>query len=90
MTGLPSSIATGIVCGMPSSIDAADKVRENRLRRAAVRQGLQLVKSRARDPRALDFGRFMIVDAHTGGVVAGELHSALALDLDQVEAYLND
>jgi hypothetical protein len=66
-----------------------DKIRENRLRRAAARQGLRLVKSRRRDPRAIDYGGFMIVDAHTNGVVAGELNSPQALDLDQVEAALN-
>lgn len=40
----------------------ADKVRENRLRRMAERQGLELRKSRRRDPRAKDYGRWYIVD----------------------------
>lgn len=53
----------------------AEKVRENRLRRMAERQGLELRKSRRRDPRAKDYGRWYIVDvereieaAEIGGV----------------------
>jgi len=38
-----------------------DKVRENRLRRMAQRQGLRLEKSRRRDRRALDYGRYWLV-----------------------------
>jgi len=40
---------------------AAEKVRENRLRRAAERQELQLVKSRRRDPRARDYGLYRLM-----------------------------
>lgn len=64
-----------------------DKVRENRLRRMAQRQGLQLVKSRRRDPRAIGYGGFMLVDDRNVAVY-GEVDSARALDLDQVEDYL--
>lgn len=40
------------------------KVLENRLRRAAERQGFLLEKSRRRDPRAKDFDRYrLLVDA---------------------------
>lgn len=49
----------------------SDKVRENRLRRMADRQGLRLVKSRRRDPRAIDYGGYMLVDVPTGYAVAG-------------------
>jgi hypothetical protein len=66
-----------------------EKVRENRLRRMAERQGLTLVKSRRRDPRALDYGCWMIVDAETNGVVAGtEVAGRPSMDLDDVEAWL--
>lgn len=41
------------------------KVLENRLRRAADRQGLRLEKSRLRDPRAIGYGTFRLVDADT-------------------------
>ena len=43
----------------------SDRTRETRIRRKANRQGLQLVKSRLRDPDALGYGRYMLVDADT-------------------------
>jgi hypothetical protein len=46
-----------------------EKVRENRLRLAARRQGLALVKSRRRDPRAIGFGCYSLVDRWTTRVV---------------------
>lgn len=59
-------------------------VRENRLREAAKRQGYRLVKSRRRDPRALDFGSYTIVtDDQTRAAVAQQLP-----DLGAVEAWL--
>jgi hypothetical protein len=70
-------------------VDTAERVRENRLRRMADRQGLRLVKSRRRDPRAVDYGGYMLVDQATNAVVAGV--GALGRpvwDLDQVEAWL--
>ena len=66
----------------------SDKVRENRLRRAAQRQGLQIAKSRRRDFRALDYGGYMIVDPNTNSVVAGATPNAYMMDLDQVEDFL--
>ncbi|WIB12910.1 hypothetical protein [Curtobacterium sp. MCPF17_052] len=57
-----------------------EKVRENRLRRAAERQGLLLKKSRRRDPRAIDYGTYMVVDAATNSLTAGP-----GLTLDDVE-----
>jgi hypothetical protein len=41
------------------------KIRENRLRRMARRQGLVLRKSTARDPRALSYGTYGLVDPQT-------------------------
>jgi hypothetical protein len=71
--------------------DREVKVKENRLRRAAERQGLRLVKSRRRDPRALDFGKYMLVDVQTNGVVYGLISggSQMVADLDDIEAYLS-
>ena len=64
-----------------------EKVRENRLRRAAERQGLFLHKTRRRDPRAIDYGLWMLVDAATNTVAAhGAKHEWLTLD--EVEEYL--
>jgi hypothetical protein len=73
---------------MSTSITERNKVRENRLRRMAKRQGLQLMKSRRRDPCALGYGGYMLVDAATNSVVAGEVDSRRALDLDEVEEWL--
>jgi hypothetical protein len=39
------------------------KVRENRLRRMAERQGYKLEKSRRRDSRATDYGTYRLVPA---------------------------
>ena len=61
-----------------------DKVRENRLRRAANRQGLKLIKSRRRDPRALDFGAYWLVTASGNVIVTSEQGT----DLDGAEGYL--
>jgi hypothetical protein len=69
-------------------MENAEKVRENRLRRVAERQGLALVRSRRRDPRAIDFGRYTIVDAKTRRVVAGgDLQHCL--NMDKVEEWLS-
>ncbi|MDO8847868.1 MAG: hypothetical protein Q7W51_05735 [Coriobacteriia bacterium] len=48
-----------------------EKVRENKVRRAAERQGLKLVKSRRRDPRALDFDKCALVSVRDGRSVFG-------------------
>lgn len=61
-----------------------EKIRENRLRRAANRQGLVLRKTRRRDPRALDYGLWMIVELSTDIIIpCGD-----KLSLDAVESYL--
>ena len=61
-----------------------EKIRENRLRRAASRQGLVLRKSRRRDPRALDYGQWLIVDAAQNMIIPG----GDKLTLEAVESYL--
>jgi hypothetical protein len=57
----------------PDEVDAMTageyKTFENRLRRAADRQGYRLEKSRTRDPRAADYGTYQLVDIRVGGVV---------------------
>jgi hypothetical protein len=70
-------------------MDTAERVRENRLRRMADRQGLRLEKSRRRDPRAVDYGKYIVVDQATGAVVVGTGPIGRPTwDLDQVEAWL--
>ncbi len=58
----------------------ADKVRENRLRRMAARQGMAVIKSRRRDVRALDHGRYYLIDLGTHTVSAGPLEDIDALE----------
>lgn len=48
---------------------AKEKVMENRLRRKADRMGYQLVKSRRRDPDAMDYGLYALIDLDTNGSV---------------------
>lgn len=68
-----------------------NKAHENRIRRAADRQGLRLEKSRARDPRSLTYGGYQLVDLETGGVVFGYGNAGrgYAADLGEVEEYLS-
>lgn len=74
---------------MLSSMGSNDqKVHENRLRRMAERQGLRLEKSRRRDPRALDYDRWYILDTQTRTVIAGLDAGRHAMTLAQVEAFL--
>jgi hypothetical protein len=68
---------------MTARISNDEKVRENRLRRAAERQGLRLQKARRRDPRAWDYGRWYVVDSDGVCVSTGQ-----PFDLDQVERFL--
>jgi hypothetical protein len=58
----------------------SDKVRENRLRRTAERQGLLLRKSRRRNPHAIDYGCFWLID---------RLHQAIVFPADQLCANLD-
>ena len=67
---------------------AADKVRENRLRRVAGRRGWSLQKSRARDPQSLGYGGYMLTDIYGGVVLLGGELWAFSASLDDVEAFL--
>jgi len=61
-------------------VEPVDKVHENLLRRMADRQGYTFTKSRRRDPRALDYGTYTLIDV-AGNEFAG-------LSIDAVEAIL--
>ncbi|HEX4392928.1 MAG TPA: hypothetical protein VH084_15520 [Mycobacterium sp.] len=65
---------------------ADDKIRENRLRRMAERQGLRLTKSRRRDRHATGYGTYMLVDETTGNTGT----DGYGLDLDAIERQLRD
>jgi hypothetical protein len=71
--------------------DTEYKRLENRLRRAADRQGLRLVKSRRRDPRAVDYGQYNLLDPSTRFPVtnvADPLGTGYPLNLHDVAHYL--
>jgi hypothetical protein len=68
-----------------------EKVRENRIRRMAARQGMSLMKSRRRDPRAYDYGGYILLDARTSSPAVGDPSFNRGwLDLDEVEQALNE
>ena len=69
-------------------MEQEEKVRENRLRRMAERQGLRLERSRRRDPRALDYGSYQLVEVLTNTVAASGGPNGFGLTLDEVERSL--
>ncbi|MGO8686502.1 MAG: hypothetical protein ACLQT7_04840 [Candidatus Dormibacteria bacterium] len=71
-------------------VTTREKVRENRLRRTAERQGLKLLKSRRRDPHAIDFGTYMLVDPNRCALVPADHNRGCGLDLDGVETWLTE
>lgn len=68
----------------------SDKVRENRIRKKADRMGYRLVKSRSRDPDAVDFGLYGLVDVGTNVVVNPPIAQrwVCSWTLDEVEDWL--
>ena len=69
--------------------DKAEKSREIRLRNAAKRQGLALMRSRRRDPHALGYGGYMLVDPfRSNAIVAGGRPHPYSMTLDDVEQFL--
>lgn len=56
---------------MTTATTIEDKALERRLRREATRKGYILCKSRSRNPRAEDFGKYVIVGDVTGNRIAG-------------------
>ena len=67
------------------------RARENRLRRRAARQGLTLSRTRRRDPAALDYGLYALLDANTGNLVSREGPiSIYTLTLDDVAGIVGE
>jgi hypothetical protein len=92
---MTSSIVLGNVLGMVNTYiptpdelnamtDAQYKTVENRLRAAAERQGLRLEKSRSRDPRALDWGTYRLIDPVANTIVVCGLGRSYGMGLDEV------
>ena len=65
-----------------------DRVRENRLRRMAARQGLRLLKSPRRDQYADGYGTYRLVGAQDGEHRYGDAVTGFGMDLDAVERQL--
>jgi hypothetical protein len=63
---------------------ATRRAIEVRLRRAAARRGLRIEKSKLRDPGAIGYGTWRIVDARTEKLVAGDRRTGYGLTLQQV------
>jgi hypothetical protein len=64
------------------------KVIENLIRRVARRRGMELQRSRTRDPQGVDKGLYRLTDFRTRAVVAGGDAWGCAWDLHQVAQYL--
>jgi hypothetical protein len=79
-------LLSGIASGTLSRVTDG-KIRENRLRRMAERQGFQLQKSRRRDPRATGYGTYRLVNPHDNTIVAYG-HGDYGLTLDDIEREL--
>jgi hypothetical protein len=75
---------------MLARTETSEKVREDRLRRMAARQGLRLAKSRVRDPHAMGHGLYALIDDQTGGTISPTLAERWihSWSLDQVERHL--
>ncbi len=58
------------------------KTYENRLRRAADRQGYMLVKSRRRDPHAIGYGKYVLVEDKKGNRIGRHGGQAAISELD--------
>ena len=63
---------------------ALDKVRENKLRRMAKRQGLELKKKRRRDHRAIDYQRYWLLDEDNVALFGNKRGATI----DEIEAFL--
>ena len=70
----------------------SDKIRENHMRRRADRYGLKLKKSPRRDPKAVDYGLYALIDVQTGGAINPAIAQRFICSwtLDEVEEYLDD
>jgi len=66
------------------------KTYESRLRRMAQRQDLRLIKSRRRDPNALEYGTYGLVDVETNGLATygGPVSEGYGFDLIEIEAHM--
>ena len=67
-----------------------EQAREARIRRRLRRHGYGLAKSRTRDPRAVDYGGYMIFNLDRNTVVAGCEIGRPCWSLDDVEQWIGE
>lgn len=72
-----------------SPMEVDEKVRENKLRRISERRGFRIEKSRRKDPQAVDFGGYMLIDVRSNAVVLGAGTFPYSATLDEIEAYFD-
>ncbi|MCF8105807.1 MAG: hypothetical protein K9K64_10005 [Desulfohalobiaceae bacterium] len=67
-----------------------EKVRENRLRRMAERQGMKLHKIKRHDPLALDYGTCYLVDIRSNAIIfpASYSETGIGATVDEIEKFL--
>jgi hypothetical protein len=66
-------------------MDNTEKIHEQRLRRTAERRGYRLNRSKRRDPRAYDFGKYYVTDAFTKYLLTSEQ----GITLDEVDGWFS-
>jgi hypothetical protein len=64
------------------------KVYVHRLRRAALRRGFKLSRSRVKDPKALDYHGFRITHARTRKIILGQQADGTLPGIREVERFL--
>ena len=67
----------------------AEKVRENRMRRRLERRGYRLMKSRRRDPDALEYGTYQVIEIRHNSLAFGDTNHGFGMSLEDVEDWLN-
>lgn len=67
-----------------------EKVRENRLRRMAERQGMKLHKIKRHDPKAIDYGTYYLIDIRLDYLVFPKSNgeTGIGATIDEIEKYL--
>jgi hypothetical protein len=59
------------------------------LRKIAARRGYRLERNRRRDPQALGYGKYRIIDTLTGEVYGADAPGGYGLDLNAVQTILD-
>jgi hypothetical protein len=72
-------------CSGGAALTANESAREARLRRLASRQGLAVRKSRAREPRAIEYGLYGVIDPYSNTWVS----QPFSMTLDGLEEFLS-